>query len=79
MLHVVVLRNDRFPALAQRTSLDGVGRPVETEAELEKAAWERSVTEDHEIRLLFLPFYSHLRTLLGSDRLYMLLYDKLFE
>lgn len=38
LLHVIVLRSDGFPSLSQRTSLDAVGHPVRTEAEVVKAA-----------------------------------------
>lgn len=76
---VIVSRSDCFSSVSQRTSLDGMGQPVKTEAKVDEAARERSAAVDCALRLSASQFYSHLHTLIGKSSLYTLGDDKCFE
>lgn len=53
--------------------------PVSAREEFDKAAWKRSESADHAMGLLTMELFKHLPGLLGTNTLYVLEYDKLFE
>lgn len=76
-MHVTTSPSDCFSHVSHLTSLDEVRQPVMKEADVNSAASQRSVAEDHALRLLILPFFCYLHALLGSNTLYTLEDDKL--
>lgn len=69
---------DMLP-LSQRPSFNGVENAVNGEDRVDKAAWKRSETAHHAMRLLKLDFFKHLHGFLEKNILYVREDDKLFE
>lgn len=79
MLHTIVSLIDGFSSLPQRSSLTGVGGPVQTKEKLDKSAWNYFVAVAHVVCQLSMRFFSHLYTLFGNSSLYKLHDVKPFE
>lgn len=52
---------------------------VSAEKEVDKAAWKRSESKNHAMRLLTVEFFKYLHALLGSNVLYALENEKLLQ
>lgn len=79
LFHTVLLLIDDHPPLSRRTSLDGAGYPVKTEAQDNEAAQKRSVAVYHAMRLLTLELFSYLHNMLCNNSFYNLDNDKLLS
>lgn len=79
MLHGVVSPNYSLLPSSKRKSLDEAECPVTTEEKVDEDAWEGSRAVKHAMRLMTLPFFSHLRALLASNSHYALENDEPME
>lgn len=79
ILQVLKSREDGFPHLSQRESLDGVEGSLIGEEKVDKAGRERSKTADLRCVCRRSSFFEHLHGHLGNNMFYALEDEKLFE
>lgn len=79
MLQILKSREDSFSPLSQPEPFCVVEGPVKSEAEVEKAAWERSGLNDCAIGLRLLEIFKNLQCFAGNNTLFTLEFDKQSE